>query len=671
MFKKVRPLMIASSIVLAGGGAITGIAISAVSCASSSTTPSDTTTLKNNDAYNLYNDFVYGTHGRWAGNYANFIPTSENDRSTTIGTHTFGQYGLSKTNLELAGITNINNPKSEIKLTHSFDNNKPLTDKDADGIGSHYAYEWLVNKIKGFGYNDLGGDYTVSKDVANYPSESTITIGEDGSIKITANEASELVDTAEGKKEAVVIKKDSETSTAPYFQKTGFITQGYLWNSRDRITKKQVANQYDQNIIVTIKALDDKGQPKFAPITSSTEADIKKAQRNAFWITAHYDSTGNEGIESTSWGATDNGSGVGAILDLVKYYSNPENAKTLSCDLNIAFVGGEEVGVTGSTALVEQFLNGSTNGDKINKAQIGGMLNLDTAAGGDNVYVHSPWTTLYQVDGKGNLAPSTETQPSTAALGTLVRDQLNAVSKMQADATNDKNAELQIHPFITPAPDADGYLQGQTGDWSDHAPFYKLGLSNVAYIEATNFQIDGNSGYDGYSQTSNKAVWIYKKEVKNTDGTWADVLDKDGKLVTKQGNPVESQLQGEPINVWGPGADDFKEFKEEDGKTYRWARHNSGAIWHWNFDRPQFMKNEFGDRMERQLTNLGATLRTFFTTMNITTFNEGLNSPKQPETKPEGTPQAPRTFNTNEGINPTTVTPKDTNFQQINEEELY
>jgi len=77
-------------------------------------------------------------------------------------------------------------------------------------------------------------------------------------------------------------------------------------------------------------------------------------------------------------------------LDLVKYYSNPENAKTLSCDLNIAFVGGEEVGVTGSTALVAQFLNGSTNGDKINKAQIGGMLNLDTAAGGDNVYVHSP-----------------------------------------------------------------------------------------------------------------------------------------------------------------------------------------------------------------------------------------------------------------------------------------
>ena len=162
---------------------------------------------------------------------------------------------------------------------------------------------------------------------------------------------------------------------------------------------------------------------------------------------------------------------------------------------------------------------------------------------------------------------------------------------------------------------------------------------------------------------------MYKKQVKNGN-TWANVLDKDGKLVTKQGNPVESQLQGEPINVWGPGADDFKEFKEEDGKTYRWARYNSGAIWHWNFDRPQFMKNEFGDRVERQLTNLGATLRTFFTTMNITTFNEGLNSQKQPENKPEGnTPQS--IFNANEGINPTTVTPKDTNFQQIKEEELY
>lgn len=664
MFKKVRPLMIASSIVLAGGG-ITGIAVSAVSCASS------TTTLKNNDAYNLYNDFVYGTHGRWAGNYANFIPTSENSRSTTIGTHTFGQYGLSVDNLKLAGITNITKPASEIKLTHQFDKNKPLTDKDADGIGSHYAYEWLVNKIKEFGYSDLGGDYTVSNDTPNYPGESTITVGDDGSINITANPASELVDTAEGKKNAVVIKKDSETSTDLYFQQKGFITQGYLWNSKDRITKKQVANQYDQNIIVTIKALKENGDPKFTPITSSTDEAVKNAQRNAFWITAHYDSTGNEGIESTSWGATDNGSGVGAILDLVKYYSNNENAKTLPCDLNIAFVGGEEVGVTGSTALVAQFLNGTSNSDKINKAQIGGMLNLDTAAGGDNVYVHSPWTTLYQMT-NGKLVASSEKQPETAALGTLVRDQLNAVSKMQADATNDKNAELQIHPFITPVPGADGYLQGQTGDWSDHAPFYKLGLSNVAYIEATNFQIDGDSGYDGYSQTSNKAVWIYQKEVKKADGTWAKVLDKDGKLVTKQGNPVESQLEGEPINVWGPGADDFKEF-QENGKTYRWARHNSGAIWHWNFDRPQFMKNEFGDRMERQLTNLGATLRTFFTTMNIKTFNEGLNSPKQPETKPETKPEgAPQSiFNANDGINPTTVTPKDTNFQQIKEEELY
>ena len=542
MFKKVRPLMIASSIVLAGG-VVTGIAVSAVSCASNTTTPNDTTTLKNNDAYNLYNDFVYGTHGRWAGNYANFIPTSENSRSTDIGTHTFGQYGLSEANLKLAGINNITTPTSEIKLTHQFNKDKPLTDKDADGIGSHYAYEWLVNKIKEFGYKDLGGDYTVSNDTANYPSESTITLGDNGNIaSITANDASELVNTAEGKQKAVVIKKDAGTTT-PYFQEKGFITQGYLWNSKDRITNKQVANQYDQNIIVTIKALNDKGQPKFVPITNSTNVDIKNVKRNAFWITAHYDTTGNEGIDSTSWGATDNGSGVGAVLDLVKYYSNPENAKTLSCDLNIAFVGGEEVGVTGSTALVAQFLNGSTKGDQINKAQIGGMLNLDTAAGGDNVYVHSPWTTLYQME-NGNLVTSSERQPNTAALGTLVRDQLNAVSKMQADATNDKNAELQIHPFITPAPDADGYLQGQTGDWSDHAPFYKLGLSNVAYIEATNFQIDGNSGYDGYSQTSNKAVWIYKKQVKNADGKWANVLDKDGKLVTKQGTTVESQLQG-------------------------------------------------------------------------------------------------------------------------------
>ncbi len=623
--------------------AIGGIALTAVSCSSNSDT---TAKLPENDAYEMYNSFVRGTHGRWAGNYANFVPKKGQQRSTDIeGKYTFGQFGLTKDNLGLITDKTKNpyvdvNPK-DIVYSQTFNATKPLTDSDQAGMGSHYAYEWLYNKLtKDLKLKDLGGTYSVSKgNPKNYPAESKVTLTTaDPDLqnyeakyklqvpdwkKLTPGTDAALFSTAEGDPNAVAIstKQDTEVN----FQKQGLITQGYLWNATDRITGRSVANQYSQNIIVTIKALDEDGTEKYEPIAKGT--DPSKVSRNAFWIVAHYDSTGTEGINSKSWGATDNGSGVGAALDLVEYYSNAENAKQLDCDLNIAFVGGEEVGVTGSTALVEQYLNGSD--DAINKAQVGGMLNLDTAAGGDIIYIHSPFTKLWEADGKnGKLSVSTETtQSPNAATSTIVRDQLNAVSKMQADAQHDPNAVLQIHPFLTPTPGNEGYLQGQTGDWSDHASFYKLGISNVAYMEATNFQIDGDSGYDGYSQTSNPAAWLYKKKVLNDQGKWVDVVDNQGKLVTKQGTPVQSKYEGEPtIDVWGPGKDDFKPF-EEGGKKYKWARYNSGKIWHYDFDTPQFMEEHFKGRMDSQLSNLGATLRTFLKTMNIETFNADLDKP--------------------------------------------
>jgi hypothetical protein len=54
--------------------------------------------------------------------------------------------------------------------------------------------------------------------------------------------------------------------------------------------------------------------------------------------------------------------------------------------------------------------------------------------------------------------------------------------------------------------DYPGYPQGETGHWSDHVPFACAGLP-IAYIEATNFSINGKRGNDGYSQSTHPALW--------------------------------------------------------------------------------------------------------------------------------------------------------------------
>ena len=54
-------------------------------------------------------------------------------------------------------------------------------------------------------------------------------------------------------------------------------------------------------------------------------------------------------------------------------------------------------------------------------------------------------------------------------------------------------------------PPADGCPEGETGSWS----ITRLCPSGVpvAYVEATNFTINGEDGYDGYSQSTNPALW--------------------------------------------------------------------------------------------------------------------------------------------------------------------
>ncbi len=70
-----------------------------------------------------------------------------------------------------------------------------------------------------------------------------------------------------------------------------------------------------------------------------------------FVFVGHYDHLGQFGKKYTFYGANDNASGTAFIMDLARYYSQPENQP----DYSIVFlaVSGEEIGLLGSTHYVE------------------------------------------------------------------------------------------------------------------------------------------------------------------------------------------------------------------------------------------------------------------------------------------------------------------------------
>ncbi|MDX1302871.1 hypothetical protein [Photobacterium sp.] len=83
----------------------------------------------------------------------------------------------------------------------------------------------------------------------------------------------------------------------------------------------------------------------------------------------------------------------------------------------------------------------------------------------------------------------------------------DAMLQASIDVNGDDEKYI-IHPAL------DGYPEGETGSWSDHAGFACAGIP-IAYVEATNFNINGKWGYDGYSQTTNPDMWdCYDSETK-------------------------------------------------------------------------------------------------------------------------------------------------------------
>jgi hypothetical protein len=214
--------------------------------------------------------------------------------------------------------------------------------------------------------------------------------------------------------------------------------------------------------------------------SQNVQMEIKGSSDRTLVIAAHYDSTGED---HGSLGATDNASGVAAVLALTAKLKG----KTLPFNLRILAFGAEEIGLIGSTKYIEHQVRDL---DKVIA-----MINLDTIIGGDQLYVHSADKTPYDCEGITKVDYNSNTQ---------VRDALRAVSTAEFG-----NYGHKLHPAYKGAP------EGVTGSWSDHAPFACSGIP-IGYLEATNFAINGESGHDGYSQTEKTPLWDCYDDDKNT-----------------------------------------------------------------------------------------------------------------------------------------------------------
>ncbi len=251
-----------------------------------------------------------------------------------------------------------------------------------------------------------------------------------------------------------------------------------LHQIEDQIGARPAGSQAEQDTAKTLAAIWQQAGLKVQQQAFEFSLKGRVYQSRNLWVTlpgrgqqhlligAHYDSTGEQ-LGST--GATDNGMAMALVTALGEQLAQQQ----LNMSVTLVLFGGEEMGLQGSKAFV---------GRKVTKLP-DVMLNLDTIGGGDVLYVHSAASEPYE------LCADADQYQSSA----ILRDRLLTLSEQQ-------QLGFALHP------DYPGYPQGETGDWSDHAPFACAGVP-VAYIEATNFALNGEEGYDGYSQSTQAGLW--------------------------------------------------------------------------------------------------------------------------------------------------------------------
>ena len=198
-------------------------------------------------------------------------------------------------------------------------------------------------------------------------------------------------------------------------------------------------------------------------------------------VGAHYDC-----VEQT-FGTDDNASGVGVLLELASIYSTKESPYTIRYILFSA----EEPGCLGSQYYVD-------NLSQEERDRIACMINIDTIAAGDNMYLYG-----------GTVDDS----------GSIVQDWAVYQAQSAADLLG---LDMSFHPDVN-----DSFPTPTKATASDQMPFANVGIPYI-YCEASNWN---GEPYTNFYQTSNSAVnggtIMHKAEydnltfIENTFGTRA------------------------------------------------------------------------------------------------------------------------------------------------------
>lgn len=220
-------------------------------------------------------------------------------------------------------------------------------------------------------------------------------------------------------------------------------------------------------------------------------------------IGAHYDC-----VEQT-FGTDDNASGVGVLLELASIYSTKESPYTL----RFILFSAEEPGCLGSQYYVE-------NLSEEERGRIACMINIDTIAAGDNMYLY------------GGIVDEG---------GSIVQDW--AVYQAQS-AAELLGLDMSFHPDVN-----DSFPTPTKATASDQMAFASAGIPYI-YCEASNWN---GEPYTNFYETSNSAVAggavMHKAEydnltfIENTFGTRAyDHLQAYSKLLDYF---IENMKEGE------------------------------------------------------------------------------------------------------------------------------
>ena len=220
-------------------------------------------------------------------------------------------------------------------------------------------------------------------------------------------------------------------------------------------------------------------------------------------VGAHYDC-----VEQT-FGTDDNASGVGVLLELASIYSTKESPYTI----RFILFSAEEPGCLGSQYYVD-------NLSQEERDRIACMINIDTIAAGDNMYLYG-----------GTVDDS----------GSIVQDWAVYQAQSAADLLG---IDMSFHPDVN-----DSFPTPTKATASDQMPFANVGIP-YSYCEASNWN---GEPYTNFYQTSNSAVnggtIMHKAEydnltfIENTFGTRAyEHLQAYAKLLDYR---LENMKEGE------------------------------------------------------------------------------------------------------------------------------